>query len=183
MRLTVTIASLLMSFSGLASPAQAQDNSIRDINFNNFSYTIRSGGMGPSGSVTLTQGEYREGRASVRLRNVRYADLNGDDTEDVVVILASTGGGSGVSTHAFGFTYDNGAPREILYRMNFVDIQPGRNGFTLVKSSPRSTGTQECSGFFVRSNALDIETYQWNGLSFVLTDATTAYRNEVCNYF
>lgn len=183
MKVAVAIASLLMSCSGLALPAQAQDNSIRDLDFNNFSYTLRSGGMGPSGAITLNQGEYREGYGLVRLGSVRYADLNGDDTEDVLVVLASTGGGSGVSTHAFGFAYDNGAPQEILYRMNFVDIQPERNGFTLVKSSPHSTDSQQCSDFFVRTNALDIETYRWNGSIFVLTDATTAYGNEVCNYF
>lgn len=183
MKLAAAIASLLIGFSGLVFPAQAQETSIRDIDFNNFTYTIRSGGMGPSGEITLNQGEYREGRSFIRLGSVRYVNLNEDETEDVMVILASTGGGSGVSTHAFGFTLTNGTPEEILYRMNFIDIKPENGGFTIVTSSPLSTGTQQCSGFFVRSNVFDIETYRWDGSSFVLTNATTASGNEVCNYF
>lgn len=69
-------------------------------------------------------------------------------------------GGSGVSTHAFGFTLANGSLEEILHQMNFVDIEPERDGFTIVTSSPYSTGTKQCSGFFARSNAFNIEAYR-----------------------
>lgn len=163
-------------------PAYAQA-SIRSIDFNNFTYTLRSGGMGPSGAIPLTQGEYRNDRNIVRLGSVRYADLNGDGTEDVLVILASSGGGSGVSTHAVGLTVQNGNVEEILYRMNFIDITPRTRGFTLVKASPLSTGTQDCTDFFTRINAIDIETYRWNGSDFTRTNTTTVLNDQVCDYF
>lgn len=182
MKLAGAIASFLITVSSFMLPAYAQ-LSIRSIDFNNFTYTLRPGGMGPSGMIPLTQGEYRHGRSSVRLGSVRYADLNGDGIEDVLVTLRSSGGGSGVSTHAFGLTSRNGNVEEILYRMNFIDITPQTEGFTLIKASPLSTGTQDCPDFFVRSNALDIETYEWNSSEFVRTNLVTVFNNQVCDYF
>lgn len=182
MTLNLAIAVMVISLFGVAPSAQANE-SIRDIDFNKFTYSIRSGGIGPSGEICLSQGEYRDGYSGGRLGNVQYADLNGDEIEDALVTLAASGGGSGVSTHAFGFTLTNGTPDKILYRMNFLDINAQWHGFTLITSSPPSTGHQQCSGFLVRSNALDIGTYQWNGSDFVLTHSATVMGQEVCNYF
>lgn len=174
-------AVMLLALAGTVFPVHAA-TSIRNLDFNNFTYQLRSGGMGPSGAITLNQGNYRQEFSSVWLRNLYYSDLNGDGTEDALVVLGASGGGSGVSTHAFGFTYSNGRLEEILYRINFISIQPYRNGFTLVKSSPLSTGSQICpSNSIMRVNAVEVETYQWDGLGFALLDKTTVSGEQACN--
>ncbi|PSB15972.1 hypothetical protein C7B61_00945 [filamentous cyanobacterium CCP1] len=170
MKLGIALASVLLLLTGITRSAQAND-SIRNVDFQNFTYTLQPGGMGPSGTITLTDGVYRNEYGSAGLSSLRYGDLNGNGVEDVIVILRANGGGSGVSSHAFGFTSNNGYLERILYRMNFINIHPLTNGFILVNSSPQSTGHQNCSAnSFVRSNALEIETYWWNGSNFVLSN-------------
>jgi hypothetical protein len=174
-------AVMLLALAGTAFPVHAA-TSIRNLDFNNFTYQLRSGGMGPSGAITLNQGNYRQEFSSVWLRNLYYTDLNGDGAEDALVVLAASGGGSGVSTHAFGFTYSNGRLEEILYRINFINIRALHNGFTLVSASPLSTGFQDCSAnSFMRINAVEVGTYEWNGTDFVLVNKATVKGQQVCD--
>lgn len=174
-------AVMLLSLAGTVFPVHAA-TSIRNLDFNNFTYQLRSGGMGPSGAITLNQGNYKREFSSVWLKNLYYTDLNADGTEDALVVLGASGGGSGVSTHAFGFTYSNGRLEEILYRINFINIRAHLNGFTLIIASPLSTGFQDCSAnSFMRINAVEVETYEWDGMGFMLVDQTTVRGEQICN--
>lgn len=157
---------------------------VRDIDFNNFTYSLRSGGIGPSRTITLDQGGYSSGFGSVEINDIYYSDINGDDIEDAVVVLTASGGGSGVSTHAFGFTERNGRVEEILYLLNFISIKPYRNGFRLVRANPSNTGSQICSSTnsIMRVNAVDVETYEWNGSAFVQVDSTTVRGQQACAF-
>lgn len=181
MKLRISFALMFLTLVGAVTPVRAEA-SVRDINLNNLTYNLCSGGMGPSGEIALNQGRYKQEFSFVEISNIYYADLNGDKTEDALVVLRASGGGSGVSTHAFGFAYNNGRLEEILYRINFISIRPYRNGFTLVTSSPLSTGFQDCSAnSFMRINAVEVGTYQWDEIGFVLTDQTTVRGEQVCN--
>lgn len=182
MKLRATVSLMLVSIVGFVAPVRA-DDSIRDVDFNNFTYQLRPGGIGPSGEITLNQGEYESGHASVWVKHIYYSDLNGNGTEDALVVLRASGGGSGASTHAFGFTETNGSLKEILYRLNFIRIQPQRNGFVLVRGNPLNTGSQVCPpDSMMQVNAVDVETYQWNGSNSVPVDHTTVRGQQACNF-
>lgn len=182
MKLRGSFALMLLALAGAVFPGHAAAV-VRDLDLNNFTYQLRRGGMGPTGTITLTEGHYREGFGYVWLSDLYYTDLNGDGTEDALVVLGASGGGSGVSTHAFGFTDSSGRLEEILYLLNFISIRPYRNGFTLVKASPLSTGFQDCSSnSFMKINAVEVETYQWDGMGFVLVDQTTVRGQQACGW-
>lgn len=184
MKLKILLLSILLAQT-LILPAKAED-SIRNINFNNFRYTLKEGGMGPSGNITLKQGRYKdtEGYGFVELNSVTYRDIDGNGVEDALVILGASGGGSGYSTHGYVFTYEHGSVRQIFYQMNFQDIKAYGLGLVIQQTSPLSTGKLVCPGnFLLGADAVDIRLYEWNSKAFIPTRKTTLQGKQLCNLF
>jgi hypothetical protein len=176
----------LLSVSTLVLPAKAE-GSIRDIDFNNYTYNLNEGGMGPSGQIRLDQGRYKEtdGFGFVELNSVAYRDFDGNGTEDALVVLGASGGGSGYSTHGYVFTYNNiNQLRQAFYQMNFIDMTPYGLGFAIRSSSPLSTGKLVCpNDFLLSTDAIDIRLYQWSGTNFAPIRKTTLRGKQLCNLF
>ncbi len=141
------------------------ESSVRNIDFNNFTYNLKSGGIGPSGKINLSNGYYKEKFGYVHLEDIYYRDLNGDSQEDAIVVLTASGGGSGNSSHAIGITATNGI-RELFSFINFLDIKPRNLGFDITYASPLSTGGRY-------ANIFEIKTYSWDGSRFALKAAKT----------
>lgn len=123
MKLQFLVIAVLL-FPTLALPVSAE-SSIRAIDFNNFTFSLAEGGIGPSGSIKLSQGHYRDSDSFsfVGLNSVTYRDLDGDGTEEALVILGASGGG-GYSTHGFVFTDAGESVKPIFYQMNFQSMEP-----------------------------------------------------------
>lgn len=176
----------LMLVPTLILPARAE-GSIRDIDFNNFTYGLKEGGMGPSGQIRLDHGRYKEPDSFgfVELNSVSFGDFDGNETEDALVVLGASGGGSGYSTHGYVFTYDGANQlRQMFYQMNFIDITPYGLGFTIRSGSPLSAGKLSCpNDFLLGSDAIDIRLYQWRGTNFAPIRKTTLRGKQLCNLF
>lgn len=179
----LAIAALL--FPTLTLPVSA-NSLIRAIDFNNFTYRLAEGGMGPSGAITLSQGHYKEPDSFgfVELNSVTYRDLDGNGTEEALVILGASGGGSGYSTHGFVFTDAGEFVKPMFYQMNFQSMEPYASGFKIQTTSPLSTGKLSCpNDFLIDADAMDIRLYQWNGKTFAPIRKTTVKGTQLCNLF
>jgi len=179
----LAIAALLCST--LAVPVSA-GSSIRAIDFNNFTYRLAEGGIGPSGVITLSQGHYKEpdSYSFVELNSITYQDFDGNGTEEALVTLGASGGGSGYSTHGFVFTDAGGSVKSMFYQMNFQSMEPYAFGFTIRRSSPLSTGKMSCpNNFLLGADVMDIRLYQWSGTTFVPIRKTTLKGKQLCNLF
>lgn len=179
------LAIAVLLFPALALPVNAE-TSIRAIDFNNFTYRLAEGGIGPSGSITLNKGRYRDsdGSSFVELNSVTYQDLNDDGTEEALVVLGASGGGSGYSTHGFVFTDTGSFVKPIFQQMNFQSMKPYGSGFTVRRASPLSTGKLSCpNNFLVGTDVMDIRLYQWNGKTFAPIRKTTVKGKQLCDLF
>ncbi|ACB54587.1 hypothetical protein cce_5241 (plasmid) [Crocosphaera subtropica ATCC 51142] len=178
--LTGLITSFSLGF--LLVPPSYAEEIIRQIDFNNFTYQIREGGMGPSGNITLKQGQYQDDDwGYVSLDKVQYRDFNDDSKEDALVVLLSSGGGSGISTHAYIFESQSRKIKPIFSTMNFIEIRPYGSGFVLYTSNRANTGKINCGNFLVGSNVIDITPYQWEENGFSPLKTTTIQGREICN--
>jgi len=186
MNQTQTVTGLITSFliGFLTLLLTHAEESIRKVDFNNFTYQLE-GGMGPSGQIALRQGNYKDRISGyVSLMAIHYRDFNGDSQDDALVVLLSSGGGSGFSTHAYIFESQSGKIKIIFSTMNFVEIRPYGSGFVLYISNQSSTGKMVCDDFLVESNVIDITLYQWqeeNKFSPVKT--TTVKGRAICSLF
>jgi hypothetical protein len=151
---------LFVIFSALFGNIAIAESSVRSIDFNNFTYNLKPGGIGPSGKIKLLNGHYREKFGYVHLEEIYYQDLNGDGQEDAIVVLMASGGGSGDTHHAIGITFTNGI-RELFSFINFLDFKPRYLGFDITYASPSSTGGRY-------ANVFEIKTYNWDKSKFTL---------------
>jgi hypothetical protein len=118
-------------------------NSIRQVDFKNFSYPLKDYLLGHSelkwlsaqvaGSPKLLTIQLRDGKnlqkepigkigdggyyevSGFTLREVKYADLTGDGKEDAIVVLSYQSGGTQGTNYIYNYTLDAGKPKLLAY--------------------------------------------------------------------
>jgi hypothetical protein len=147
------------------------DRSIRKVDFKNFTYEPYCAGDEAT-KITVKNGEYsketKEADYTDRLYfNVdapTYGDINGDNSEEAIVLSVCNTGGTGQFSEGFVFTMKNGKPA-LLTRIGGGDRADGgirsakvENGLLMVERNDEGeSGGACCPEFSITTK------YKWNG--------------------
>lgn len=158
------------SGTGAAGKGEA-DTSIRKIDFKNFTYEPYCAGEEKE-KITVKNGEYsketqEDGFTDRFYFNVdapTYGDLNGDNSEEAIVLSSCNTGGTGQFSEGFVYTMKNGKP-VLLTRIEGGDRAYGglrsarvENGLLVVeRNDVGEAGGACCPEFSVTTK------YKWNG--------------------
>jgi hypothetical protein len=135
---------------------------IRSVDFKNFTYEPYCAGEGTQkiavkkGEYTLNKNEYD--RMYFTITNVTYGDVNGDQSEDALILTICNTGGTGQFSEGFIYGMKDGKP-ELLSRIEGGDRADGglrsakvENGLLVVeRNGAGETGGACCPEFVVTS--------------------------------
>ena len=145
------------------------DQQIRKVDFRNFTYEPMCAGEVPE-KVTLTNGEFsREkqedgyvDRFHFQVFDISYGDLNGDNSEEAIVLTTCNTGGTGNFTEGFIFTLKNAKP-VLLERIPGGDRAYGglhkarvENGQLLVEAYDPGEGGANCCPELILTTRYDV---------------------------
>ncbi len=105
----------------LSLPAYAQ-NSIRDVDFKNFTYSPDFCGREDKRKITVLKGEFSEEkevdgyteRVFFGVYGLIYGDLDGDKKDEAVILSVCNTGGTGNFTEAYIYKMRNGKPKRVM---------------------------------------------------------------------